>query len=93
MPRQPETRWIVPENLTEEEVAEGQKALEDLAKLLGRKSAEACIRLGITFDMDDPQVAHEVMLATFDALFLPQARRPATKQTKAKSRVRVPRSG
>ena len=65
---EPVTRWVAPENLTDEQIAEARHALEDLAKLLGRASAKACHELGITFDMDDPQVARDVMMATFEAL-------------------------
>jgi hypothetical protein len=74
---EPVTRWVVPANLTDEQIAEAQRALEDLAKLLGRASADACHKLGITFDMDDPQVAREVMTATLEGLVL--SRRPARK--------------
>ena len=74
---EPITRWVAPENLTDEEIAEARRALEDLAKLLGRASANACHELGITFDMDDPQVARDVMMATFEGLVL--SRPPARK--------------
>ena len=74
---EPGTRWVAPENLTDEQIAEARRALEDLAKLLGRASARACHELGITFDMDNPQVARDVMMATFDGLFRshPRARK------------------
>lgn len=62
------TRWVVPDNLTNEQIADARRALEDLARLLGRVSAEACHKLGISFDMDDPQVARDVIKVTFDAL-------------------------
>jgi hypothetical protein len=54
-----------------------RQALEELAKLLGRASAKACHELGITFDMDDPQVARDVIMGTFDGLFRshPRARK------------------
>ena len=67
---EPVTRWVAPENLTDEQIAEARRALEELAKLLGRASAEACHKLGITFDMDDPQVARDVMMATLEGLVL-----------------------
>lgn len=67
---EPATRWVAPENLTDEQIAEARRALEELAKLLGRASAEACHKLGITFDMDDPQVARDVMMATLEGLVL-----------------------
>ena len=46
------------------------EALIPLVEAMARDSAKAAHELGIEFDMDDPQVAREVMLATFDALFL-----------------------
>lgn len=74
---EPVTRWVAPENLTDEQIAEARRALEDLAKLLGRASAKACHELGVTFDMDDPQVARDVMMATLEGLVLsrPRARK------------------
>ena len=74
---EPVTRWVAPKNLTDEQIAEARRALEELAKLLGRASANACHELGISFDMDDPQVAREVMMATFEGLVL--SRPPARK--------------
>jgi hypothetical protein len=68
MPREPDVRFIVPDNLTDEDIAVAWRALQDLARILGRASAAACHRLGISFDMDDPQVARDKMLATFEAL-------------------------
>ena len=65
---EPVTRWLAPENLTDEQIADPRRALEDLAKLLGRASARAVHELGISFDMNDPQVARDVMMATFEAL-------------------------
>ena len=81
MPREPETKWVVPADLTEEEIAEARSSLEELAKHLGRVSARACHELGITFDMDDPAVAREVIKMTFEAVFYsqPQPRRRALK--------------
>ena len=74
---EPITRWVAPENLTDEQIAEARRALEDLAKLLGRANARACHELGISFDMDDPQVARDVMMATLEGLVLnrPPARK------------------
>lgn len=37
--------------------------------MLGRISARASHETGITFDMDDPEVAREVMKVTFEAVF------------------------
>ena len=74
---EPVTRWVAPENSTDEQVAEARRALEDLAKLLGRASANACHELGIRFDMDDPEVARGIMMATLEGLVLsrPKARK------------------
>lgn len=80
MPSDAEVRYRVPDNLTDEDITEARRALEDLARILGRASAEASHRLGINFDMNDPQVAREVMMATFEALVLskpPKRRKPA----------------
>lgn len=60
---------VAPENLTEEQIAEARHALEDLVRQLARISARACHDLGIRFDMDDPDVAREVMKMTFEAVF------------------------
>jgi hypothetical protein len=77
---EPDVRWVVPADLTGEKIAEARQALEDLAKLLGRVSAKACHELGITFDMDDPEVAREVMKMRFEALVY-SPRKPARKAT------------
>lgn len=81
MPTQTDVRYIERDNLTDEEMAGARRALEDLARILGRASADACHRLGVTFDMDDPQVAREVMMASFEALVFsrPQKRGPSAK--------------
>lgn len=78
MPNEPDVRYVVPENISEEQVADARRALEDLARSLGRLSARACHELGIQFDMDDPEVAREVMKMTVEAAFLsppPKTRR------------------
>ena len=71
-------RYVVPENLAEEQVAEAKETLHDIARLLGRVSAQVCHKMGIQFDMDDPEVAREVMKLTFDGMFLtaPKKRTP-----------------
>ena len=74
---EPVTRGVAPGNLTDEQIAQARRALEDLARVLGRASANACHELGISFDMDDPQVARDVMMATFEGLLL--SRPPARK--------------
>ena len=88
MPQEPETKWVVPTDLTEEEIADAQSALADLAKHLGRISARACHELEITFDMDDPEIAREVIKMTFEALFYsqPQPSRRALERTNQESR-------
>ena len=74
---EPVTRGVAPGNLTDEQIAQARRALEDLARVLGRASSNACHELGISFDMDDPQVARDVMMATFEGLVL--SRPPARK--------------
>lgn len=69
MKSEPGVRYVVPENLTEEQVAEAKEELHELARLLGRVSAQVCHKMGIRFDMDDPEVAREVMKLTFEGLF------------------------
>jgi hypothetical protein len=66
MPAEPDVRYAVPADLTEEDVAEARKALQNLAKALGRVSARVCHEMGIRFDMDDPEVAREVLKMTFE---------------------------
>jgi hypothetical protein len=87
VPRGPEVRWVARENLTEEQIAAAREALRYLARMLGRISARASHEMGITFDMDDPEVARDVMKMTFEAAFLstPPARK-AGKRSKAPSR-------
>jgi hypothetical protein len=70
---EPQTRWVTPENLTEEQMAEARRALESLIKIVARATVDACEKLGIQFDMDDPEVARDVMKATFEGLFLSRA--------------------
>lgn len=69
MPDEPQTRWVTPENLTEQQLEEARRALESLIKIMARATADACHKLGIEFDMDDPEVARDVMKATFEGLF------------------------
>lgn len=80
---EPDVRLIVPEKLTDQQVADARRALEELAKALGRVSAQVCHKMGIQFDMEDPDVAREVMKLTFEGLFLSAPRKP---QRAAKSR-------
>lgn len=76
MKRESDVRYVVLENLTEDQIADAQRAVEDLAKLLGRVSAQVCHEMGIQFDMDDPEVAREVMKITFEAMFLSAPNKP-----------------
>ena len=41
MPREPKVTYVVPENLTEEQIAEARQSLMELARILGRTTAEA----------------------------------------------------
>lgn len=86
MKPEPDVRYVVPENLTEEQITEAKEKLHDLAKALGRVSEQVCHKMGIQFDMDDLDVAREVMKLTFEGLFYssppaprrrPKARAPA----------------
>ncbi|MEA3044663.1 MAG: hypothetical protein QOH47_2501 [Sphingomonadales bacterium] len=60
------------------------EALAPLVESLARISARACHEMGIQFDMDDPQVARELLSITFDAVFLsdqkPPERQPARRK-------------
>jgi hypothetical protein len=67
--REPDFRWVTSENLTDEQIAEARERLNDLARSLGRISARASHEMGIQFDMDDPEVAREVMRLTFEGVF------------------------
>jgi hypothetical protein len=55
----------------EQQREEARQALESLIKIMARATVDACYKLGIDFDMDDPEVAQEVMKATFEGLFYP----------------------
>lgn len=59
----------------------------ELVKSLARITAGASHKLGIGFDVDDPQVAQELLVVTFDAVI-----RGRNKTYSAKSRVPVPPS-
>jgi hypothetical protein len=71
---------VAPKNLTEEQIEEAREKLRELARSLGRISAQVCHDMGIQFDMDDPEVAREVMKMTFDALF--PSKRPPRKSAR-----------
>lgn len=68
MPREPQLTYVVPVNLTEEQIAEAHQSPMELARTLGRATAEACHKLRIAFDMGEPQVARDVMMAAYDGM-------------------------
>jgi hypothetical protein len=76
----------------EQQREEARRALESLIKITARVTVDACYKLGIDFDIDDPEVAQEVMKATFEGLFYsksaPAARSKsiATREASATSR-------
>lgn len=70
-------RHVVPEDLTPDQIAEAREALFELAGTLARAAATASHELGIAFDMDDPQVAGDVITATFEALVYSRPPAPA----------------
>ena len=88
-PRKLDVRWVTPENLTDEQVAEARERLGNLARSLGRTSARVCHDMGIAPDMDDPEVALAVTKLTFDGLFLS----PPPSKKKARRREAKPRDG
>jgi hypothetical protein len=84
--REPQVRWVVPEDLTEERIEEARERHRDLARGLGRISARVCHDMGIQFDMDDPDIAREVIKMTFEALFLSEPRpRRSARRSKEKA--------
>jgi hypothetical protein len=82
----PDSSYVVPDHLTEEQIADAKRALEDLAKALARVSARVCHEMGIQFDLDDPEIAREVLKMTFEAMFLSA---PKTPPRTAKARRRT----
>ena len=79
-----------PKHPSDEEVAEARKALAELVRAMARASAVACHKLGLRFDMDDPDVARDVMRASFEGLFLAKPgsaarRKPASKEAAPQS--------
>jgi hypothetical protein len=49
-------------------MSEPPSELIELAKVLARAAADAEHKLGIKFDIDDPEVARDLLIATFEAL-------------------------
>lgn len=92
MRREPEVRYAVLKNLTDELIADATRALDDLVKSLARTSA--CDELGIQLAMDDPEVAREVLKMTFEAVFLssPKKRKRQASATSLKA-VKPPAPG
>ena len=84
MKSEPNVRYVVPENLTEEQIAEAKETLHDLAGALGRVSALVCHKMGIQLDMDDPEVAREVMKLTFEGMFLTAPKKPRRRSEASK---------
>ncbi|HEX9963821.1 MAG TPA: hypothetical protein VGB04_02425 [Allosphingosinicella sp.] len=85
---EPDTRWVTPKNLTEEQIAEARRALDNLIRLMARAAVDASIRLGVEFDVDDPEVARDVMKATFEGLFLAPSHPAAGKRSARKRTAR-----
>lgn len=83
MLRDVDVTYVVSPNVADEQAAAAREALHDLARLLGRVSANACHELGLP-DMNDPEVAKEIMMATLEALVLSKP------SERAKSRPRKP---
>ena len=54
---------------SEAEAAEAKRLLLELAGALGRQAARAAHKARIQFDMDDPQVARDVLMATLESHF------------------------
>ena len=75
MKQKPQVTYVVAKNLTEEQIAEARQALMQLARILGRAIADGCHKLGVAFDMDDPQVVRDLITVTFEALVYSKPRR------------------
>jgi hypothetical protein len=67
--RKDDTIWLEPENLSEQELAQARQAADGLIKLIARITVDACNKLGVEFDMDDPEVARDVFGAVIEGLF------------------------
>lgn len=67
--RNVDTVWLERDNLSAEEQAEARRAAENLIKSIARATVDACSKLGVEFDMDDPEVAHDVFGAVITGLF------------------------
>ena len=78
--RNVDTVWLERDNLSEEEPADGRPAAEDLIRSIARVTAEACAKLGVESDMDDPEVARDVFGAAIEGLV--KSRPPTRRGTK-----------
>ena len=87
MKREPDVHYVVPEDLTEEQIAKAKETLHDIARLLGRVSAQVCHKMGIQFDMDAPEVAREVMKLTFEGMFLTAPKKPQRRSEASKRKA------
>jgi hypothetical protein len=76
---EPQVTYRMAENLTGDQIAEAQESLMELARILGRAITRTCHEHGLEFDMDDPQVTREVMMAALEALVLSK---PAKRRSK-----------
>jgi len=69
------------------DVEEERLEFHELIKSLARATAHASHKLGIKFDMDDPQVARELLIVTFNAVI-----RGYNNANRVKSSVSAPSS-
>ena len=81
--RNADTVWLERNDLSEEEQAEARRAAENLIKSIARATVDACSKLGVEFDMDDPEVARDVFGAAIEGLF--GSSTPAKKRTRQTS--------
>lgn len=72
-------------------IEETQLEFHELIKSLARITAYASHKLGIRFDMSDPQVARELLIITFDAVVQGPSKERRVSHGR-KSRVPVPPS-
>ena len=57
----PNTCWVGPDRPSNEEITESKRALGDLVKSLARAAADACHRHRLEFDMNNPEVARDLV--------------------------------
>lgn len=76
------TNRLKPEAGEAAELAAAREQLMELARILGRAGAEAAHRLGLQFDVNNPEGARDLLLATFQGVLLskrPERRRRSSK--------------